>query len=712
MTHTHLEIDEARSELDHLREEITEHNKRYHGEDNPTVSDAEYDALVQRARKIEDEFPELMTDTSPTNSVGHTASSQFTQIVHRVPMLSLANVFTHEALVKWFDGLRDQLGLADTDGLVIGAEHKVDGLSVSLRYEDRKLVFAATRADGNIGEDVTPNILHVMGVPKILPKDAPKVLEVRGEVFMPFSTFATLNEKLPEEKRLATPRNAAAGSLRQKDPAKTAERGLVFSPHGLGECSEYPDPSWSDTLVGCLIPWGFGVADGPAPYYKAFLQSHRGAGFERTLKEYQEARDQLPYPIDGIVFKLTKFADRELVGNTRSTPRWAIAYKFPEKRYSTTLHTIETQTGRTGRVTPVARVAPVVVDGVVVTNTTLHNEDYVSERDLRAGDTVEIYRAGDVIPKIDRYLTEEAQHALLERYVFPKNCPSCGSPVVREEDEADAYCTGGILCPAQKLELFKHMVSRDVLDIDGLGEETLKEFLHLGIITNLSDVFRIHQHRDTIQMLPGWGTKSTHALIESIENARECSLDRAFYALGMRLIGRNVTKLFTAGYASTDDILERLRDLKAFHDKTEATWTDKKRLKKTAEYMNTPGIGEGIVSKLLAFIGDPIKVALAEDLWALLEPVANAIVEVTDTPITGKTIVFTGTLETQSRDDAKKRAIELGAKVAGSLSNSTDILVVGKNAGSKLAKADAFDKLTIWDEAEWNAFSNTHTPVS
>lgn len=706
-----LTQDQARNELEHLANAIARHARLYHTEDSPVLLDAEYDALVRRNIQIEEKFPHLVRLDTPSNAVGSAPSSSFAPIVHAVPMLSLDNLFSREDVVNWVSSRKRFLGLTDDAPMpAMTSETKLDGLSLSLRYENRVLTSAATRGNGSIGEDVTANARHVHGIPHELPHDAPSVLEVRGEVYMEKQTFLDLNESNPEGRTFANPRNAAAGSLRQKDPAKTATRGLVFAPHGIGETDTQIADSWSG-IISALDRWSFGPRGGP----QSKIWRHDGSvgAIMAVFEEIERDRALLGYDIDGVVHKIDDIITRDRLGQISRTPRWGVAHKFPAERARTPLNDITVQVGRTGRITPVGRVEPVNVGGVIVSNVTLHNEDHIKSLDLRIGDMVILQRAGDVIPQIVGQDTEEEVHRRLETYVFPTECPVCGSAVTRDPEEADSYCSGGLHCEAQIVERLKHLVSRDALDIDGLGEETIREFHADGMLNTLHDIFRLRSHRADLINREGWGQTSVDKLLDAIDKARSTTMDRALYGLGIRLVGRTATKALAINLGGTREIVSRMREMGRLREQVkveqivkgvDAAKADQKALKKAAEELGIPGIGPAIIRNFVDFLSDADNAHSAFDLWMELDVRNLERASTITSEVTGKTVVFTGSLETMSRDEAKAQAERLGAKVSGTISTKTDILVAGAGAGSKLQKAKGLS-ITIMTEHEWNAIA-------
>ncbi|MFZ3481852.1 NAD-dependent DNA ligase LigA [Sphingomonas sp. 3-13AW] len=704
---------EAAAELERLAGEISHHSELYHTHDRPVLEDAAYDGLFRRNEAIEKRFPHLVRKDTPSKKVGGPISGKFAKVTHARPMLSLENAFTREDVAEKLSQIRRFLGVALNAPLPMDSEYKIDGLSVSLRYEHRQLTCAATRGTGEVGENVTANARFVAGIPQSLPEDAPDLLEVRGEVYMSKQAFLEINERITrdaqaagkEPKLYSNPRNAAAGSLRQISAAKTAERRLGFLIHGLGETSEPLHASWSE-VVTLLQGWGFG-----APQPQAGVWHHDGSvdAIMEIYERIEEERASLPFDIDGVVHKIDDLSLRDRLGQVSRTPRWAFAHKFPAERVRTPLNDIEIQVGRTGRITPVARVEPVNVGGVIVSNTTLHNEDHVRELDLRIGDTVVLQRAGDVIPQIVAYSSTPDRHAELEPWRFPTNCPTCGSTLERAEGEADTYCTGGLHCEAQIVERLKHVVSRDALNIDDVGEKAIREFHEIGILAQPGDIFRLHEHRAAILTRKGWGTSSVDRMLASIEAARRPTTDRALYALGIRHIGRTVTKALAREIGGTEEILARFRDLEVITTEAKADYLARgldeakardRGLKKAAETLAIAGIGPEIIGSMLSFLANEENRAIAFDLWKELEIQDLEKVKTLQSEVSGLTVVFTGTLVAMSRDEAKAQAEKLGAKVSGSISAKTDILVAGPGAGSKLAKAQSLGVRTM-DEEAW-----------
>lgn len=670
---------DAANELMRLAKQIAYHNKRYHAEDAPEISDADYDALVRRNAELEAKYPHLIRPDSPSRQVGHeVAASPLAKVTHEVRMMSLDNAFADEDVADFVGRVRRFLALPDDAPVAMTAEDKIDGLSCSLRYEQGKLVRAATRGDGQVGEDVTPNVATIADIPQVLTGQVPEVFEIRGEVYMAKADFVTLNAGQEErgDKVFANPRNAAAGSLRQKDPGVTAARPLRFLAHGWGAASAVPGRTQNEVMAAIA---GWGVPVSPLLV--------RCENVEQMLSHYRSIEHQradLPYDIDGVVYKVDRLDWQERLGFVAKAPRWGIAHKFPAERAETTLEAIDIQVGRTGKLTPVGRLKPVTVGGVVVANVTLHNRDEIARLGLRVGDRVVLQRAGDVIPQVVENLTREAPHPA---YAFPDHCPECGSEAVAEEGEVDVRCTGGLICPAQRVERLKHFVSRGALDIEGLGEKTIIEFFGLGWLESPADIFRLRQRRSEIVGREGWQDKSVDNLLAAIEAKRTPDAARLLFGLGIRHVGavtaRDLLKRFTT--------LEALREIA-----TKARFDDADAL---AELTGIDGIGPAVAEALGDFFHEPHNVAVWEDLLSEVSP-PPYVVETRDSAVAGKTVVFTGALETMSRDEAKAQAERLGAKAAGSVSAKTDLLVAGPGAGSKLKKAQELG-IEVIDEAAW-----------
>jgi DNA ligase (NAD+) len=692
-------IDEAAAatRLAELAQLIAHHSALYYQQDAPTLADADFDALVAENAALEARFPQLVRADSPSRRVGAAPATGFRKLTHARPMLSLDNGFSAEDAHEFEARVRRFLSLEPDTALVFTAEAKIDGLSLSLRYQGRRLVSAATRGDGAEGEDVTANARTVADIPQALPEGAPDILEVRGEIYMRWEAFRALNAQAQESggKLFANPRNAAAGSLRQIDPAVTAARPLAFFAHGWGELSE-PLADTQYAAMQRLAALGFPVSD----------TLRRCTSMAEVLAQWEELRERRPnlgYDIDGLVSKVDDLGFQERLGQVARHPRWALAHKFPAERALTELLAIDIQVGRTGALTPVARLKPVTVGGVVVTNATLHNEDEIARKDFRVGDIVEVQRAGDVIPQLLGWRGNPADHAARPRYIAPDHCPECGSLAVREEGEAVRRCTGGLICPAQRFERLKHFVSRRAVDIDGLGGKTLDEFLDLGWIANPADIFRLAAHAEDLLQREGWKQRSVANLLASIEARRTVSLDRLLFGLGIRHVGE-VTARDLARAATSWPNLEALLDRLAAHAPEPALGEGEakhwKRLATDrAALVGVAGVGPEVASALADFWAEPHNRDLVHDLLREVTP-AEARLETRDSPVAGKTLVFTGTLTAMSRDEAKARAEALGARVAGSVSARTDLVIAGADAGTKRAKAEALGVRVI-DEAEW-----------
>jgi len=677
---------EADAELAALAREIKEHDERYYQKDAPTVTDGEYDALRQRNEQIETRFPLSVRPDSPTHRVGAAPASGFQKIKHAKPMLSLGNVFDEAELQDFINGIRRFLKeLSDNPDipLELVAEPKIDGLSISLRYEHGKLVQAATRGDGVEGEDVTANAAHVTDIPQHLPEGVPDVLEVRGEVYMSKKDFWALNDRQAEvgDKIFANPRNAAAGSLRQLDSAITAKRPLRFFAYAYGDVSTVP---WDThgAFIDLLKDWGFSVN----PYTRVCN------GLDEIMAQYdtiQAHRADLDYDIDGVVYKVNRLDWQDRLGFVSRAPRWAIAHKFPAEKAETIINDITIQVGRTGVLTPVAELESVTVGGVVVARATLHNVDYITEKDIRIGDRVRIQRAGDVIPQV-LDVVDDGAHDARQPYAFPTTCPVCDSHAVREDGEAATRCTGGLVCPAQAHERLKHFVSRNAFDIDGLGGKHVVAFYDDGLIKTPGDIFRLTP--DMLKGREGWKDKSIQNLMDAITAKRTIEMPRFIFALGIQQIGQATARLLAKQYGSLDTLRRAMKDARIIGSEA------------LEELLSIDGIGASMAQDLVEFFAEPHNNDVLDDL---LDRVTVEDFEAPDTegsPVAGKTVVFTGTLETMSRGEAKAKAESLGAKVSGSVSKKTDIVVVGPGAGSKEKKARELG-LTVLSEPEWLEFT-------
>jgi len=699
-----LDAAAAAEELKRLSAEIARHDKLYHQEDAPAISDADYDALVRRNQAIEARFPELVRDDSPSKRVGAPAASGFAKVRHAVAMLSLGNAFGEEEVAEFFARLGRFLGKDAAAAETVVAEPKIDGLSISLRYEKGRLLRGATRGDGTEGEDVTRNLATLSEVPDRLKGKAPEILEVRGEIYMTKSDFAALNERQAAagQKVFANPRNAAAGSLRQLDPKITASRPLHLFAYSWGEVTGGARAAIGEThwaVLQRLKAWGFPVNP----------LARRCEGLEATLAAYRDIAGQraaLDYDIDGVVYKVDRLDLQERLGFVSRAPRWAIAHKFPAEQAVTILEKIAIQVGRTGALTPVAHLQPITVGGVVVSRAPLHNEDEIRRKDIREGDSVVIQRAGDVIPQVVSVVTD-ARPEDSQPYVFPQNCPcALATPVVREEGGAIARCSGELACPHQQVEKLRHFVSRGAFDIEGLGEKHIKAFFEAELIKSPVDLFTLAE-RDKESLTPlskweGWGPKSAQNLFDAIAARRRISLGRFIYALGIRQVGEATAKLLAQHYGS----------LKAWHAAMAAAAEERAaKLEERkpelvgeayADLCAIDQIGLSVADDIVAFFGEAHNLAVLDRLEAVLEVEDAAAPPASGSAIAGKTVVFTGTLERMTRGEAKARAEALGAKVSGSVSGKTDYVVEGADAGSKAAKAKQLG-VTLLSEEEWLA---------
>jgi len=673
---------EADAELEALAREIKEHDERYYQKDAPTVTDADYDALRQRNAAIEARFPLSVRPDSPTHRVGTAPATGFGKIKHAKAMLSLGNVFDEDELQDFIDGIRRFLKeLSDNPDapLELVAEPKIDGLSISLRYEHGKLVQAATRGDGTVGEDVTANARHVTDIPHDLPQGVPDVLEVRGEVYMSKADFQALNERQGAQggKVFANPRNAAAGSLRQLDAAITAKRPLKFFAYAYGEVSA---TAWDThaAFIDLLKGWGFSVN----PFTRVCN------GLDDIMAHYdtiQTHRAELNYDIDGVVYKVNRLDWQERLGFVSRAPRWAIAHKFPAEKAETIVNDITVQVGRTGVLTPVAELKPVTVGGVVVSRATLHNADYIQDLDIRVGDRVRVQRAGDVIPQVLE-VVDDGGHEDRVRYVFPAACPVCDSHAIREEGEAATRCTGGLVCPAQAHERLKHFVSRNAFDIEGLGGKHVVAFYDDGVIKTPGDIFRLRP--EMLEGREGWKDKSIQNLMDAITAKRTIELPRFVFALGIRQVGQATARLLAKQYGTLNALRTAMKNARVIGSEA------------LEELLCIDGIGASMAKDIVEFFAEPHNNEVLDDV---LENVTVEDFEAPDlegSPVAGKTVVFTGTLESMSRGEAKAKAEALGAKVSGSVSKKTDFVVAGPGAGSKEKKARELG-LTVLSEQDW-----------
>jgi DNA ligase (NAD+) len=663
---------EAAKRLAWLADEIARHDQLYHDRDEPEISDADYDALVRENAALEAKYPKLVRSDSPSKRLGAAPTSALAKVAHARPMLSLDNAFSADEVREFVARVRRFLSLGPDEPVALTAEPKIDGLSCSLRYERGTLVLGATRGDGAVGEDVTANVRTISDIPERI-AGAPEILEVRGEVYMSKEDFEALNQRQEAAggKIFANPRNAAAGSLRQKDSAITAARPLRFLAHGWGEVSE-PLAMLQLLAMRKIESLGIPVSD----------LLVRCETVEDALAHYariEHARADLPFDIDGVVYKVDRIDWQERLGQVARSPRWALAHKFPAEKAETSLEAIDIQVGRTGKLTPVGRLKPVGVGGVIVANVTLHNRDEIARLGLRVGDRVRIQRAGDVIPQVVENLTRDEKRPA---YLFPDHCPECGSEAVAAEGEVDVRCTGGLICPAQRIERLKHFVSRGALDIDGLGEKTIVEFVELGWLHSPADIFRLRQHRAELLTREGWKEKSVDNLMASIEARREPEPARFLFALGIRHVGIVTAKDLMRAFGT----IEALR--------TVATSEGAQ-----SELSAVEGVGPVVAEALVDFFHEAHNREVLDDLLSEVRP-QPFVSTARETEWTGKTIVFTGSLETMSRDEAKAQAERLGARAAGSVSAKTDLVVAGPGAGSKLKKAAELGVRVIGED-EW-----------
>jgi len=688
---------DAAIELAELAREIARHDRLYHAKDQPEITDAEYDALVARNRAIEAQFPHLIRSDSPSRRVGAPIAEGFAKSRHGEPMLSLDNVFSLEEFSELCKRVRRFLGLSEAEALAFVGEPKIDGLSINLLYKNGVFIKGTTRGDGAEGEDVTPNLLSIPSLPQHLKPPFPASIEIRGEVFMEkadFRSFRAAQEAAAEAREArraageklgdavvipANPRNAAAGSVRQLDGRITARRPLKLLAYAMGAASEAPAETHHDFL-DALRRWGFAVN----PLSRR-LDSEDAA--EHFQSEIGAGRAALGYDIDGVVYKLDKIDWQRRLGFVGRAPRWAVAWKFPAEQAVTKLLDIEIQVGRTGALTPRAVMEPVNVGGVVVRHATLHNEEEIARKDVRIGDTVMLQRAGDVIPQILGIVLEK-RPADAEPYAFPLHCPACGSHAIRDGEDVVRRCTGGLTCPAQTTERLRHFVSRGAMDIEGLGEENIHFLFDVGLIKSPADIFRLHLKRETLAGFEGWGERKISKLLEAIEARRSVALERFIFALGIRRIGEQNAKLLARHYHSLE--AWRAAMIAAHIIGSEAR----------EELGSIQGIGPAIAEELVEFFTEPRNLAALDGLASEVSPLPAEETSAADSAFAGKTMVFTGTLEKMTRDEAEALAERLGAKVTKSVSKKTDFVVVGADAGSKAARAAELGVKTL-TEAEW-----------
>lgn len=681
---TELNIDEAKAELEYLAHEIAKADSAYYQNDDPYLTDAEYDRLKHRNAAIETRFPELIRADSPSKRVGSSVKNGFAKVAHTFPMLSLGDVFSINEVGDFVMSVKRFLNTADD--IAFMSEPKIDGLSFSARYENGIFVRGATRGDGTTGEDITENLKTIRRLPLKLPDGVPEVLEIRGEVYMSKADFFALNEKYAADgkKTFANPRNAAAGSLRQLDPKITAERNLSIFAYTWGEVSARCWNSQAE-FFNHLRDWGFPV--NPNNTLCANLKE-----IEQSFNRLMEIRAELPYDIDGVVYKVNSITLQERLGFLTRTPRWAIAHKFPAEQALTRIDNIRIQVGRTGALTPVADLEPVNVGGVMVSHATLHNEDEIKRKDIRIGDTVIIQRAGDVIPQIVGVRLDKRPSAAAE-FVFPDTCPVCGAHAIREEDEAVRRCTGGLSCPAQAKERLIHFVSKDAFDIVGLGDKIIEDFYQEGILRNPADIFTLESRNGGddlfsaaqglhLERREGWGKKSVDNLFQAINTKRSISLPRFIYALGIRQVGTATARLLAKNYGRFTDFMQDMIN------------------KETGKLVSIDGIGASMATDMVEFFQEPHNISIINTLLKQITVEDFVDTARTDSPFSGKTLVFTGTLEHLTRAEAKAKALAAGAKVAGSVSKNTDYVILGTDAGSKAAKAQELDIRTL-SEAEF-----------
>ncbi|MBO6548010.1 MAG: NAD-dependent DNA ligase LigA [Rhizobiales bacterium] len=685
-----LDEQQALSELKRLAEEIARHDKLYFQKDDPEISDSDYDALRQRNLAIEGKFPDLVLDASPSKRVGAAPVDGFEKAAHAVPMLSLGNAFSREDVEDFSSRVRRFLSLDDDAPLPIVAEPKIDGLSISLTYSNGEFVRAATRGDGRVGEDVTHNIMTIAEIPKQIAGNVPELFDIRGEVYMGHDDFVALNEQNEKtgQKTFANPRNAAAGSLRQLDPSITAKRPLKFFAYSLGDAQVLGVKHHSDVLAQ-FDAWGFPVN----PLTKVCRS------VDELMEHYEHIalnRSDLGYDIDGVVYKVDDLALQERLGFVSRAPRWAVAHKFEAEKAVTQLEAIEIQVGRTGALTPVAKLTPVTVGGVVVSNASLHNEDEIARKDVRVGDYVVVQRAGDVIPQIVEVLLDKRAEKS-EPFILPDVCPACGSPAERAVDpdtnrqDVVRRCTGGFICPAQAVERLKHFVSRNAFDIEGMGEKQIELFYGLEWVKTPVDIFSL-EARDgdrltSLKNMDGWGEKSVSKLWDAINERRTIGLDRFIYALGIRHVGATTASDLARFYGEAERWLQAMVDA---GDEENSAFDDLK---------NIDGIGGVVARSLTHYFNEKRNL---EQVQALFEVVTVEPVEFEEvaSSVSNQTVVFTGKLELMSRAEAKAQAERLGAKVAGSVSAKTNIVVAGPGAGSKLKKAEELG-VKVLTEQEW-----------
>ena len=672
-----LTKDQARQELEFLAKRLAELDNAYYQDDAPLLTDMEYDRLKKRNEQIEALFPDLVLQNTPSKKVGAKPQEVFSKIEHRKPMLSLSNIFEEEEITDFTDKVRRFLGLSFENMIDFVAEPKIDGLSYSALYIDGRFVKAATRGDGAVGEDITQNIKTIKEFPLSLTAPFPKEVEIRGEIYMTKADFFALNEQNEREgkKLFANPRNAAAGSLRQLDAKITASRHLSLFAYTVGDTSE---EIWTTQweLLALFKKWSFPVA-------KEIRLCHTDSDLLNFYRYMQEIRADLPYDIDGVVYKTNRVDLQQRLGFIARAPRWAIAHKFPPTKAQTHLNNIRIQVGRLGTLTPVADLEPINVGGVMVSHATLHNQDELIRKDIRIGDTVIVQRAGDVIPQVIEVIKEK-RPADSQVFVFPDKCPVCGSKVFRQPDEAIHFCSGGLICPAQALGRLQHFVSKDALDIEGLGKKNMETFFELRWITNPADIFDFEtKYKSELIRMEGWGIKSAEKLFDAINNVRQgVALDKFIYALGIQGVGQATARLLAQRFVSFENFENQMCSLLG-----------------KEELIQIDGIGDVMAEDIIDFFAEKNNLDLLEKLKSdvVIQKYEN---DQKQSALTGKTIVFTGTLENMTRDEAKAMALSVGAKVSGSVSSKTDFVVLGENAGSKEKTARSLG-VAIIDEKEF-----------
>ncbi len=679
-----LTYEEAQEELAFLAKRISELDIAYHRDDAPLISDAEYDALKHRNTDIETRFPDLIRQDSPSFRVGSKISDDFKKITHSVPMLSLGDIFSEEAVYTFMDKIKRFLGLGENDNLEMVAEPKIDGLSFSAVYKNGVLFSGATRGDGSTGEDITNNLKTIKQLPMTLKSGStlfdiqvPDIIDIRGEVYMSKKDFFELNkqQESQNQKVFANPRNAAAGSLRQLDSSITAKRKLSLFAYACGENSSNQFKTHYEYLE-TLKKWGFPVN----PEIKVCKNTEEMISF---FKSIAEKRSSLDYDIDGVVYKVNDLELQKRLGFIARSPRWAIAHKFPAEQAITKLLDIRIQVGRTGALTPVADLEPVNVGGVIVKHATLHNQDEIERKDIRINDMVIVQRAGDVIPQIVRSLPEK-RTADSKPFLFPTTCPICGSLAKREGEDAVVYCTGELICPAQQIEALKHFVSKDAFNIEGMGEKNIEMFFELGWIKNALDIFSLEENH-TLELIckDGWGTKSAENLFNAIKNASQISLERFIYALGIRETGSATARLLAKNFISWENFYQTVCSENALEKLT-----------------HIEGIGPVMANFIVDFFQEPHNIDLLDKLTKKVSVLDFIVPQQKTTPFTDKTIIFTGTLETMTRSEAKAKALSAGAKVVSSVSSKTDFVIAGESAGSKLTTAQKLN-ISILTEKEF-----------